>query len=154
MQTFYSLICPEMLGNTCVLTSGCLPNMFARPLDQETAMQLRLDLPKWFQILVLVASVFGFDARRASAASLSKYDDHNDGVFNYGRKGPNSSYQSGPHTRVYVTKRSWLDAGTEVLPGERKFANSMSMRFRLDTGSVVKTAIIRSIDSPSTLPRT
>lgn len=34
--------------------------------------------------------------------------------------GPNVSYQRGP-TRVYVTKRSWLDAGTEVLPGERKY---------------------------------
>ena len=28
----------------------------------------------------------------------------------------NYSYQPGPRTRVYVTKRSWLDAGTEVLP--------------------------------------
>src|SRR6266581_3747614 len=27
----------------------------------------------------------------------------------------------GPHTRIYVSKRSWLDAGTEVLPGDRKF---------------------------------
>ncbi len=27
----------------------------------------------------------------------------------------------GPRTRVYVTTRSWLDAGTEVLPGDRKF---------------------------------
>ncbi len=34
--------------------------------------------------------------------------------------GPNVSYQRGP-TRIYVTKRSWLDAGTEVLPGERKY---------------------------------
>jgi hypothetical protein len=33
----------------------------------------------------------------------------------------NYSYQAGPRTRIYVTKRSWLDAGTEVLPGERKF---------------------------------
>ncbi|MGO4716519.1 hypothetical protein [Bradyrhizobium sp. 2TAF24] len=31
------------------------------------------------------------------------------------------SYQAGPRTRIYVTKRSWLDAGTEVLPGERKY---------------------------------
>ena len=30
-------------------------------------------------------------------------------------------YQQGPHTRVYITKRSWLDAGVEVLPGDRKF---------------------------------
>jgi hypothetical protein len=31
------------------------------------------------------------------------------------------SYNAGPRTRIYVTKRSWLDAGTEVLPGDRKF---------------------------------
>ncbi len=37
--------------------------------------------------------------------------------------GPNYSYMSGPHTRVYITKRSWLDAGTEVLPDERKFTD-------------------------------
>ena len=37
------------------------------------------------------------------------------------RSGPNRSYQQGPRTRVYVTTRSWLDAGTEVLPGDRKF---------------------------------
>ncbi len=36
---------------------------------------------------------------------------------------PNYSYMSGPRTRVYVTRRSWLDAGTEVLPGERKFTD-------------------------------
>ena len=34
-----------------------------------------------------------------------------------------SSYQSGPRTRVYITKRSWLDAGVEVLPGDRKFTD-------------------------------
>ena len=39
----------------------------------------------------------------------------------YGAHGPNRSYQQGPRTRVYVTTRSWLDAGTEVLPGDRKF---------------------------------
>jgi hypothetical protein len=39
----------------------------------------------------------------------------------YGPNGPNVSYQQGPHTRIYVTKRSWLDAGVEVLPGDRKF---------------------------------
>src|ERR1700755_518589 len=38
----------------------------------------------------------------------------------YGANGPNVSYQEGPHTRVFITKRSWLDAGTEVLPGDRK----------------------------------
>ena len=40
----------------------------------------------------------------------------------YGPNGPNVVYQQGP-TRIYVTKRSWLDAGTEVLPGERKFTD-------------------------------
>jgi hypothetical protein len=36
-------------------------------------------------------------------------------------RGPNVSYQQGPRTRVYISKRSWLDAGVEVLPGDRKF---------------------------------
>jgi hypothetical protein len=35
--------------------------------------------------------------------------------------GPNVSYQSGPHTRIYITKRSWLDAGVEVKPGDRHY---------------------------------
>ena len=39
------------------------------------------------------------------------------------RHGPNVVYQQGPRTRLYVTKRSWLDAGTEVLPGEQKSAD-------------------------------
>lgn len=34
--------------------------------------------------------------------------------------GPNVSYMVG-HTRIFVTKRSWLDAGTEVLPGDRHY---------------------------------
>jgi hypothetical protein len=40
----------------------------------------------------------------------------------YGARGPNVSYQQG-RTRVYVTRRSWLDAGVEVLPGDRKFTD-------------------------------
>jgi hypothetical protein len=55
----------------------------------------------------------------ASAQSPRSYDDR--GRPYYGANGPNVSYQQGPHTRIYVTKRSWLDAGTEVLPGDRKF---------------------------------
>jgi hypothetical protein len=47
-----------------------------------------------------------------------QYD--NRGRIYYGSGGPNVSYQEG-RTRVFVTKRSWLDAGTEVLPGDRKF---------------------------------
>jgi len=35
---------------------------------------------------------------------------------------PNHSYQQG-NTRIFVTKRSWLDLGTEVRPGERKYTD-------------------------------
>ena len=35
---------------------------------------------------------------------------------------PNVVYQQG-HTRIYVSRRSWLDGGTEVLPGDRKFSD-------------------------------
>ena len=55
----------------------------------------------------------------AGAQTKRQYDER--GRPYYGPSGPNVSYQQGPHTRIYVSKRSWLDAGTEVLPGDRKF---------------------------------
>lgn len=44
-------------------------------------------------------------------------------IYSYGHRSPNRSYQAGPHTRIYVTNRSWLDGSTEVQPGERKFSD-------------------------------
>lgn len=44
-------------------------------------------------------------------------------VYNYGPGGPNRSYPAGPRTRIFVSNRSWLDGGSEVLPGERKFSD-------------------------------
>jgi hypothetical protein len=77
-------------------------------------------------VLLAAASVvaIGLSATQANAEVKRKsvdqrqYDDR--GRPYYGPNGPNVVYQQGP-TRIYVTKRSWLDAGTEVLPGERKF---------------------------------
>jgi hypothetical protein len=63
----------------------------------------------------------GFDMTSAGAQPKRQYDDR--GRPYYGANGPNVSYQQGPRTRIYVTKRSWLDAGTEVLPGDRKFSD-------------------------------
>jgi hypothetical protein len=62
-----------------------------------------------------------FDTTSASAQSRRQFDER--GRPYYGANGPNISYQQGPRTRIYVTKRSWLDAGTEVLPGDRKFTD-------------------------------
>ena len=70
-------------------------------------------------ILLAATALVAVSATSASAQSKPKYDK--DGRITYGAQGPNRSYQQGPHTRVYVTTRSWLDAGTEVLPGDRKF---------------------------------
>jgi hypothetical protein len=77
-------------------------------------------------VLLAAAAVvaIGLSATQANAEVKRKnvdqrqYDDR--GRPYYGPNGPNVVYQQGP-TRIYVTKRSWLDAGTEVLPGERKF---------------------------------
>jgi len=41
----------------------------------------------------------------------------------YENRGPNVVYQQGPRTRLYVSKRSWLDGGTEVNPGDRKYTD-------------------------------
>ena len=58
----------------------------------------------------------------ASAAPKKKYRATNGPVRTY--SGPvDYSYMAGPRTRVFITRRSWLDAGTEVQPGERKFTD-------------------------------
>jgi hypothetical protein len=77
--------------------------------------------PAASKLVVLLAAVafVAVGATEASAQSKPRYDK--DGRHYYGRSGPNRVYQQGPNTRVYVTTRSWLDAGTEVLPGDRKF---------------------------------
>jgi hypothetical protein len=70
-------------------------------------------------VLAMMVSLGAIDSSPASErkprASVSVYD--------YGKDGPNRSHLSGPRTRVYVTKRSWLDGGTEVVPGDRKFTD-------------------------------
>ena len=74
-------------------------------------------------MLLATAAFVAVGATSASAQSKrqqqQQYD--RDGRITYGPQGPNRVYQQGPRTRVYVTTRSWLDAGTEVLPGDRKF---------------------------------
>lgn len=72
-------------------------------------------------MLLAAAALVAVGATSASAQSKQRYD--RDGRPYYGANGPNRSYQQGPRTRVYVTTRSWLDAGTEVLPGDRKFTD-------------------------------
>src|SRR3984893_11147814 len=77
------------------------------------------------KLAVLLAAIavvaVGFDMTPASAQPKREFDSR--GRHYYGPNGPNVSYQHGPHTRIYVTKRSWLDAGVEVLPGDRKFSD-------------------------------
>jgi hypothetical protein len=80
--------------------------------------------PAATKLAVLLAATaivaVSFDVTSASAQTKrQQYDER--GRPYYGGNGPNASYQQGPRTRIYVTKRSWLDAGTEVLPGDRKF---------------------------------
>lgn len=69
-------------------------------------------------MLLAAVALVAVGATSASAQPKQRYD--RDGRPYYGANGPNRSYQQG-RTRVYVTTRSWLDAGTEVLPGDRKF---------------------------------
>lgn len=82
-------------------------------------------LPAANKLAVLLAAIavvaVGFDMTSASAEPKRQFD--NRGRPYCGSTGPNVVYQQGPHTRIYVTKRSWLDAGVEVLPGDRKFTD-------------------------------
>ena len=72
------------------------------------------------KLVVLLAAAVALSATSASAQTKRQQYDK-DGRPYYGANGPNRTYQQGPNTRVYITTRSWLDAGTEVLPGDRKF---------------------------------
>ena len=72
--------------------------------------------------LLAATALVAVSATSAGAQSRPKYDK--DGRITYGPQGPNRVYQQGPRTRVYVSTRSWLDAGTEVLPGDRQFTDS------------------------------
>jgi hypothetical protein len=88
-------------------------------------MIFRFPAARQLAVLLAAASVvaIGLSATQANAEVKRKYDERkydDRGRPYYGPNGPNVVYQQGP-TRIYVTKRSWLDAGTEVLPGERKF---------------------------------
>jgi hypothetical protein len=72
--------------------------------------------------------------RKTAAANTAAGNNIAGNGAAYGPAGPNRSYQSG-RTRVFVTTRSWLDAGVEVLPGDRKFndyAFPQSRSFALD----------------------
>ena len=83
-------------------------------------MTSRLPAPSRL-VLLLAGTAFAASlATPAAAQSGQQYD--NRGRPYYGSGGPNVQYQQG-RTRLYVSKRSWLDGGTEVLPGDRKYTD-------------------------------
>lgn len=73
--------------------------------------------PTRLVLLALIASTIACEAETREVRRATQ-----EAVYDYGPIGPNRSYRSGS-TRLYVSKRSWLDGGTEVLPGDRKFSD-------------------------------
>jgi hypothetical protein len=89
-------------------------------------MTPRFPAARTFAVLLAAASVvaIGLTSGDANAQQPKKKRIYGTSdQIAYGARGPNVSYQAGPRTRVYITKRSWLDAGTEVLPGDRHFTD-------------------------------
>jgi hypothetical protein len=103
--------------------------MATQSAPEEDLMTPKNPAANRIAVLFAAAAIgaIGFAASPAAAQTPApgqkepKRHYDNRGRPDYGPSGPNASYQQGPHTRVYVTKRSWLDAGVEVLPGDRKF---------------------------------
>jgi hypothetical protein len=83
-------------------------------------MTSRILAPARLTLLLAGAIIAANWATPAAAQSGPAYDGR--GRPYYGAGGPNVQYQQG-RTRLYISKRSWLDGGTEVLPGERKFTD-------------------------------
>src|SRR3984893_19579375 len=67
-------------------------------------------------VAALSVTAVGFAVTAANAEPKRQTDER--GRAYYGANGPNVSYQQG-RTRIYVSRRSWLDARVEVLPGDR-----------------------------------
>ena len=57
------------------------------------------------------------------SADVASAQDSRSSVLSRNQRSPNVVYQQGPRTRIYVSKRSWLDMGTEVQPGDRKYTD-------------------------------
>jgi hypothetical protein len=56
------------------------------------------------------------------SADFASAQDSRASVLSRNQRSPNAIVQQG-RTRLYVTKRSWLDLGTEVQPGDRKYTD-------------------------------
>jgi len=92
---------------------------------REDVMNLKFLAANRLALLLAAGALAGVLAGISAAdakAPKRRYDEPRSS-YNYGPAGPNVSYQQGPRTRVYITKRSFLDGGTEVLPGDRKFTD-------------------------------
>ena len=71
-------------------------------------------------ILLLAAGAMIAASLAPASAEQLQYDRRTGKpVYN---NNPNVVYNQG-RTRIYVSKRSWLDGGTEVNPGDRKFSD-------------------------------
>ncbi|QQO18765.1 hypothetical protein JJB98_01945 [Bradyrhizobium diazoefficiens] len=70
--------------------------------------------------VIAMSSAIGLATPASADTRTKRYDDR--GRHYYGPSGPNAVYQQG-RTRIYVSRRSWLDGGTEVNPGDRKFSD-------------------------------
>jgi hypothetical protein len=90
----------------------------------EDSMALKYPGAKTLAILLATAAVVtaGFGVTAADAQTRKRVVVNDPTYDGAPRKPENRVYQRG-RTRVYVTRRSWLDAGTEVRPGERKFTD-------------------------------
>jgi hypothetical protein len=127
MQLFF---CPCIIVMQCgpidLVTAGLRrlkphPIEFGDPPAHEDPMTWKFQAANRVAASLVAVVTIGFAMTPAGAQQKQQFDSR--GRPYYGANGPNVSYQQGPHTRIYVTKRSWLDAGTEVLPGDRKFTD-------------------------------
>jgi len=90
----------------------------------EDSMALKYPGAKTLAILLATAAIAtaGLGVSAADAQTRKRVVVEDPTYDGAPRRAENRVYQRG-RTRVYVTRRSWLDAGTEVVPGERKFTD-------------------------------
>ncbi len=95
----------------------------ARPFWREEE-DVMIEFPAATRVMALaVIAATGLAVTSLAATSADAATTKRRVTTTYSSGNPNYSYQSGPRTRIYITRRSFLDGGTEVLPGDRKFSD-------------------------------
>lgn len=103
-----------------------------------------MGLSKFAAIAVIAAGAGLVSAPVEAQSSRSEARQKPPSVSSYATTIRTRDESGRARTRIVVQRRSYLDGGTEVLPGERKFRDYVHMPTHSPTGFIDNTAFSRN----------